>query len=92
MEIHEDDASELSIQDGETVRIVSKIGEITIQVKVMHDHSILKGFVEVPHGWNTPNVNRLTDDRDADPVGGFPNLKIVPVRIEKLSSNLDALN
>jgi len=86
VEIHEDDASELNIQDGETVRIVSKIGGITIQVKVMHDHSILKGFVGVPHGWNTPNVNRLTDDRDADPVGGFPNLKIVPVRIEKLSS------
>jgi len=87
VEIHEDDASELNIQDGEMVRIVSKIGEITIQVMVMHDHSILKGFVEVPHGWNTPNVNRLTDDRDADPVGGFPNLKIVPVRIEKLSTS-----
>jgi len=86
VEIHGDDASELNIQDGEMVRIVSKIGDITIQAKVMHDHSILKGFVEVPHGWNTPNVNCLTDDRDADPVGGFPNLKIVPVRIEKLSS------
>ncbi|MBW1903589.1 MAG: hypothetical protein JRJ20_18475 [Deltaproteobacteria bacterium] len=87
-EIHEDDASELKIQDGEAVRIVSRIGEITIQVKVMYDHSILKGFVEVPHGWNAPNVNRLTDDRDTDPVGGFPNLKIVPIRIEKLSSSL----
>jgi len=43
-----------------------------------------QGFVEVPHGWNNPNVNRLTDDRDTDPVGGFPNLKIVPVRVEKL--------
>ena len=41
-------------------------------------------FVDVLHGWNDPNVNRLTDDRDADPVGGFPNMKIVPVRIEKL--------
>ncbi|MDX2447205.1 MAG: molybdopterin-dependent oxidoreductase, partial [Desulfobacterales bacterium] len=90
VEIHEGDASELNIEDGEMVRIVSKIGEITIQVRVMYDHSILKGFVAVPHGWNTPNVNRLTDDRDADPVGGFPNLKIVPVRIEKLSSNLNA--
>jgi anaerobic selenocysteine-containing dehydrogenase len=86
-EIHADDAAELDIRDGEIVRIISRIGEITIQVKVMYDHSILKGFVEVPHGWNAPNVNCLTDDRDTDPVGGFPNLKIVPIRIEKLSSS-----
>ena len=85
-EIHADDAVELDIQDGDMVRIVSKIGEITIQAKVVHGHRILKGFVEVPHGWNDPNVNRLTDDRDADPVGGFPNMKIVPVRIEKIVS------
>jgi hypothetical protein len=51
----------------------------------MDNGSILKGFIEVPHGWNSPNVNILTDDRDADPMGGFPNLKIVPVRIEKIS-------
>jgi len=86
-EIHAYDAAELELQDGETVRIVSNVGEITIQVKVMHNGSILRGFIEVPHGWNSPNVNRLTDDRDVDPVGGFPNLKIVPVRVEKLSSS-----
>ena len=83
-EIHADDAAELDIQDGDMVRIVSKIGEITIQAKVVQDQRILKGFVDVPHGWNDPNVNRLTDDRDADPVGGFPNMKIVPIRIETL--------
>jgi anaerobic selenocysteine-containing dehydrogenase len=86
-EMHADDAADLSIQDGDTVRIVSKIGEITIQTKVVQDHSILKGFVAVPHGWNMPNVNRLTDDRDADPVGGFPNLKIVPIRLERMKTN-----
>ena len=85
-EIHADNAAELDIQDGETVRIVSRIGEIVIQAKVVHGHRILKGFVEVPHGWNNPNVNILTDDRDTDPVGGFPNMKIVPVRIEKVNS------
>ncbi|MFC1877915.1 molybdopterin dinucleotide binding domain-containing protein, partial [Thermodesulfobacteriota bacterium] len=80
----------LDIQDGEIVRIVSRIGEISIPVKVMESGKILKGFIEIPHGWNEPNVNCLTDDRDVDPVGGFPNLKIVPVRIEKLSSNPNA--
>lgn len=84
-EIHPDDAAALGIHDGETVRIVSRIGEISIPVKVMESGKILKGFIEIPHGWNQPNVNCLTDDRDVDPVGGCPNLKIVPVRIEKLS-------
>ena len=85
-EIHADDATELNVKDGETVRIVSKIGAITITVKVVQEGRILKGFIEVPHGWNDQNVNYLTDDRDADPVGGFPNLKIVPVRLEKMKT------
>ncbi len=85
-EIHKDDAAELELRDGETVRIVSKVGEITILVKVIHNGSILKGFIEVSHGWNDANVNCLTDDQDVDPVGGFPNLKMVPVRIEKMPS------
>jgi formate dehydrogenase (coenzyme F420) alpha subunit len=83
-EIHVDDAAQLGIQDGETVRIISRIGELTIPVKIMTPGTILKGFIDIPHGWNEPNVNCLTDDRDVDPVGGFPNLKIVPVRIEKV--------
>lgn len=86
-EIHADDAAALGIQDGEVVRIVSRIGEISIPVKIVESGKILKGFIEIPHGWNDPNVNCLTDDRDVDPVGGFPNLKIVPVRIGKLSAN-----
>ncbi len=88
-EMHADDAIELNVQDGETVRIVSKIGAITITVKVVQEGRILKGFIEVPHGWNDPNVNCLTDDRDVDPVGGFPNMKIVPIRVEKVVSMVD---
>ncbi len=83
-EIHVDDAANLGISDGEMVRIVSKIGEVLIEAQVIDDGRILKGFIEVPHGWNIPNVNRLTDDRDVDPISGFANMKIVPVRIEKI--------
>jgi anaerobic selenocysteine-containing dehydrogenase len=84
VEIHEDDAAELEIQDGETVKIVSKVGKLIIPAKIMEKSTILKGFIEIPHGWNDANVNCLTDDQDVDPVGGFPNLKMVPVRIERL--------
>ncbi|MBD3308636.1 molybdopterin-dependent oxidoreductase [candidate division KSB3 bacterium] len=83
-EIHPDDANRLGIRDGEMIRIVSKIGKIEVEAEVVADGRILPGFIEVPHGWNVPNVNRLTDDRDVDPVSGFPNMKIVPVTIEKI--------
>lgn len=79
--IHIDDALSLGISDGEMVRIVSKTGEVVIEAQVIEDGSLLQGFIEVPHGWNDANVNRLTDDRDVDPVSGFPNMKIVPVRV-----------
>jgi anaerobic selenocysteine-containing dehydrogenase len=85
VEIHEDDAAELGIRDGETVKIVSRIGDLAIPAKIMEKGTLLKGFIDIPHGWNDPNVNCLTDDQDVDPVGGFPNLKIVPVRIEKIN-------
>jgi anaerobic selenocysteine-containing dehydrogenase len=87
VEIHEDDAAQLGIQDGQTVKIVSRIGDLTIPAKIMEKGTLLKGFIDIPHGWNDPNVNCLTDDQDVDPVGGFPNLKIVPVRIEKMTGD-----
>lgn len=83
-EIHEDDAVELKIKDGEKVKVISKIGELIIPIKIIEKGSILKGFIEIPHGWNDANVNCLTDDQDVDPVGGYPNLKMVPIRIERL--------
>ena len=58
---------------------------LTIPAKIMEEGTLLQGFIDIPHGWNDPNVNCLTDDQDVDPVGGFPNLKIVPVRIEKMN-------
>jgi anaerobic selenocysteine-containing dehydrogenase len=82
--IHIDDAVSLGISDGDMVRIVSNISELIIEVRVIEDGSLLQGFIEVPHGWNNANVNRLTDDCDADPVSGFPNMKIVPVRVVSL--------
>jgi anaerobic selenocysteine-containing dehydrogenase len=45
----------------------------------------LPGFVEIPHGWQDSNVNFVTYDNINDPISGFPLLKAVPVRIEKIS-------
>jgi len=68
----------------EQVRAVSGIGAVQVRVKIVDDAQILAGFVEIPHGWQDSNVNFVTYDNINDPISGFPLLKAVPVRIEKI--------
>lgn len=84
MEIHPDDAARLGILDGEQVRIVSRVGELVIAARVVHRAELRPGVVEVYHAWEEWPVNRVTFDEINDPISGFPLLKAVPVRIEKL--------
>ena len=83
VEIHPIDASKLEIDDKEWVRIISHIGSIEIQVKIVPQGEILPGIIQITHGWDEANVNFLTDDKLNDPVTGFPLLKAIQVRIEK---------
>jgi len=83
VEIHPQDAKRLGIEDGERVRVISEIGAIEVPANIMQENGILPGFVQISHGWDEANVNLLTDDRQLDPISGFPNLKLVPVKIEK---------
>ena len=84
MEMNSDDAVALGIEDKERVKVVSEIGEVQVQVKIANDAQILPGFVEIPHGWQDSNVNLVTYDNINDPISGFPLLKAIPVRIEKI--------
>ena len=83
VEIHPQDAEKLGIEDGERVRVISQIGAIEVPADIMPANGILPGFVQISHGWDEANVNLLTDDRQLDPISGFPNLKLVAVKIEK---------
>lgn len=85
MEIHPDDAAALGIKDGERVRIVSRIGSLVIAARIVHRQELRQGVVEVYHGWEEWRVNFVTYDQVNDPISGFPLLKAVPVRIEKLT-------
>ena len=85
VEINPIDAKRLGIKDKECVRIISKTGSILIDAKVMDKNAILSGVLQITHGWDEANVNILTDDYEIDPISGFPNMKNVPVRIEKCS-------
>jgi anaerobic selenocysteine-containing dehydrogenase len=84
MEMNPKDAAKLGIENTEQVRVISEIGSVQVQVKIVNDAQILPGFVEIPHGWQDSNVNLVTYDNINDPISGFPLLKAVPVRIEKI--------
>jgi anaerobic selenocysteine-containing dehydrogenase len=86
MEIHPDDAAELKIQDRELVRVVSTVGSLEIRAAVKHPSELRRGVVEIYHGWWDWRVNYLTYDDINDPISGFPLLKAVPVRVEKMNT------
>ena len=86
VEIHPDDAATLGISHREPVRIVSKLGEIVIEAKIVHRAELRRGVIEVYHGWEDWRINFTTFDQVNDPISGFPLLKGVPVRIEKVEN------
>lgn len=97
--VHVEDAAELRICDGDSVRVVSPYGEITVGVTTTKD--LMTGVIAIPHGWGHDgtgtwglanraggaNVNRLTssDPADVEALSGMAWLTGVPVRIESAS-------
>lgn len=86
VEINRSDAERIDVIDKEQVSIISKTGSLVIQADIVEDENILPGFIQITHGWDNANVNILTDDSGNDPISGFPNMKIVPTRIERIKT------
>ena len=84
VEIHPDDAAELGISHRDPVRIVSTLGELVVEAKIVHKAELRRGVIEVYHGWEEWRINFTTFDHINDPISGFPLLKGVPVRLEKV--------
>ena len=83
-ELHPQDAASLGIADGEEIRITSRIGSVEVPVKIMSKSEILPGTLQLTHGWAEANANLLTHDDRFDPISGFPLMKAVEVRLEKV--------
>lgn len=88
--IHEDNARERGIADGDRVLVVTPRGEVPFKAKVTR--GILKGVVEAnmggggplgPKEWREANVNELTDFHNRDPISGFPVLKALLCNVKK---------
>ena len=86
VEVHPDDADALGVADGDLVRITSRVGSVDVPVKVVAPNEIRPGSLQVTHGWAQANVKLLTHDDRPDPVSGFPLMKSVEVRMEKLDA------
>ena len=84
VEMHPGDAAALGVTDGDAVRVTSRIGSVEIPVKVMAANEILPGSLQITHGWKDANVNLITHDDRFDPISGFPLMKSVEVRLEKV--------
>jgi len=66
------------------VKVTSAINSIDIPVKITHAQEILPGVVQITHGWQVANVNLITPDNITDPIDGFPAIKSIEVKIEKI--------
>ena len=80
MRLHPKTAAERGLEDGEQVRVFNHLGEI--QVKLEVTNLVLPGVVDIFHGWEKANVNKLTE-REFDHVTGYPPFKSGLCQVER---------
>jgi predicted molibdopterin-dependent oxidoreductase YjgC len=83
LKIHPEDASHLGITDGETVRVVSRRGEL--DTKVLVTDKCPPGTVSMTFHFAETRTNVLTCC-ELDPVAKTPSTKVCAVRIEAIGS------
>ncbi len=81
-EIHPKTASEYEISHGEVTEVQTAHGKIRLKAHITP--KIRQDTINIPQGWEEANTNELTQAEDADPVSGFPNLKSLRCRIQKM--------
>jgi anaerobic selenocysteine-containing dehydrogenase len=90
--IHPKDAAGLNISDGQTVRVITEAGEVSIEAELTA--ATRRGQVIIPHGFGLvyegkvygANVNRLTKNTYRDKFAATPLHRYVRCRIEVVSS------
>ncbi len=81
VEINEEDAGRIPCGTGETVRVISRRGEIVLKVKVTDKSP--PGVVFIPFHFAEAAANVLTIDA-LDPQARIPEYKVCAVRVEKI--------
>jgi anaerobic selenocysteine-containing dehydrogenase len=88
------DAQKKGIPDRGRARVVSRVGELEVDVRISDD--VMPGVVCLPHGWGHDregialrvaqtnpgiNMNELTDDQCVDSISGNAVFNGVPVEV-----------
>ena len=84
LEMHPDDAKDMGLKDGDRIKVSSRIGSFETNVLIMEEKEIHRGMAQHTHGFANENVNLVTYDDVNDPISGFPALKSIQVKIEKI--------
>ena len=82
-EVNRDDANQLGIQNGETVRLVSRRGALEIEARIDYRSQPARGQIFVPSFDDSLPVNVLTLDTRC-PLSGQPDAMSCAVRVERL--------
>ncbi len=85
VEICESDARKLGVTEGDEVKVISAVGEVTTTIKITD--TVRKGMVFIPLSFPDTPVNALFDIV-LDPETKAPSVKACSVRIEKISPPL----
>jgi predicted molibdopterin-dependent oxidoreductase YjgC len=80
VEISPADADRRGLKDGDKIRIASRRGEITAQVKI--SDQAVDGTIFIPFHFAEAAANRLTNAA-LDPVANIPEYKVCAVKIEQ---------
>lgn len=88
VQLHPTDAQRLSLQQGDFVQLINKLGKAVLSVELSEE--VTEGTVFMPIHWNDQYANRavanaLIEPR-VDPVSGQPESKAGLVSIEKLTA------
>jgi anaerobic selenocysteine-containing dehydrogenase len=82
VDINPADAKPRGIKSGDAVTVSSPRGSIKMKANVTD--TILAGVVSTPHHWpGEANVNSLIDDKNLDPISGFPPFKSQLCQVSK---------
>ena len=80
--IHPGAAARAGIADGDRVRVASPHGAIDLGAQVTAD--VHPEIAVVPSGFPGANANDLTELARLDPVSGFPALRSLVCRVERI--------
>ena len=87
VDIHPQDARRLNLQNGETVRIETPNGYITMKTKI--SKIVHPGSIRMAWGWGDHrhdcNLNELSDDKVRDPITGTPSNRCFMCKLIKIN-------